>query len=135
MSDSAQQQRSQTELLDSERTQLAELGKMKRISHHTRSLVDDVKSWVDLKMTLTQMEIEEKVDEKVNQALTGAVVGVLALLAITFGLVAAALGIGEWLGHPAWGFLVIMGILLVVTFVLWSRKPKMVDISSKSDQT
>ena len=105
-----------------------EAGKVQRITQQTRNLVDDVKSWVELKMTLTQMEIEEKVDEKVNEAVTGAVVAALFFLAALLGLTAAALGIGEWLGHPAWGFLIVMGVLLIIGVILRASKPKVMHV-------
>ncbi len=105
-------------------------GKIQRLSRQTRSLVDDVKSWVELKMTLTQMEIEEKVDEKVNEAVHGAAIAAMFLMAALFGLTAAALGLGHWLGHPAWGFLIVMALMLIGALILRIAKPKIVTIST-----
>jgi hypothetical protein len=104
------------------------MGKIKRISYQSRGLVDDIKSWVDLRMTLTQMDIEAKVDARLNRAIVGGVVGGLAFLTLTFGLVAASLGIGAWLGHDAWGFLAVAGFLLVVTVILLLLKPRVIDL-------
>lgn len=104
------------------------MGKIKRISYQSKGLVDDVKSWVDLRMTLTQMDIEEKVDARLNRAIVGGVVGALAFLSLTFGLVAASLGLGAWLGHDAWGFLAVTGLLLVVTAILLLLKPRVIDL-------
>ncbi|MBT8401726.1 MAG: phage holin family protein [Rhodothermia bacterium] len=105
-------------------------GKIQRLSRQTRSLVDDVKSWVELKMTLTQMEIEEKVDEKVNEAVNGAVIAAMFFMAALFGLTAGALGLGHWLGHPAWGFLIVMALMLIGALILRAAKPKIVAINT-----
>ncbi len=105
-------------------------GKIQRLSRQTRSLVDDVKSWVELKMTLTQMEIEEKVDEKVNEAVNGAVIAAMFFMAAFFGLTAAALGLGHLLGHPAWGFLIVMALMLIGALILRAAKPKIVAINT-----
>ncbi len=107
-------------------------GKLQRLSGHTKSLIEDVKAWAELKMTLTQIEIEETVDRRVNQAVTGAVMAALAGMAALFGLTAAALGIGEWLGHPAWGFLVVAGFLVVITIIVRLTKPRVVDVTGSS---
>lgn len=107
-------------------------GKLQRLSGHTKSLIEDVKAWAELKMTLTQIEIEETVDKRVNQAVTGAVVAALAGMAALFALTAAALGIGEWLGHPAWGFLIVAGFLIVITIIVRVMKPRVVDVTGNS---
>ena len=101
-------------------------GKLERITQHTKGLVEDMRAWVDLKMQLTKLEIDEKIDEKMNQAIIGIIVGVIAFLALVFGLTALALGLGAWLGHAAWGFLLVAGVLVLVTGLLWALKPKMV---------
>ncbi len=40
------------------------------------------------------------------------------LVAALFGLTALGFGLGAWLGHPAWGFLAVTGLLIVVAFII-----------------
>lgn len=110
-------------------------GKLTRISLQTKGLVEDVKSWVDLKLTLTQMEVEDKIDARVNRVVVGAVVGALGLLGLSFALVAASLGLGALAGHDAWGFLIVAGILILVTLLLLVIKPRIVNVTSRDGRS
>ncbi|QXD16092.1 phage holin family protein [Rhodocaloribacter litoris] len=102
--------------------------RLERIALHTRGLVEDVKEWVDLKIQLVQVQIEERIEERLNRAALGVVLGVVVLLALVFALTAAALGLGAWLGHSAWGFLVVAGVLLVVAGLLRAVRPRLVKV-------
>lgn len=86
-----------------------------RLGQHTRGLVDDVKDWVDLRIKLLQTEIENQVRGKLNELVVEHWTKVLPVVFWALGgfclLLAAGYGVGAWLGHPAWGFLV-EGILL-----------------------
>jgi hypothetical protein len=46
---------------------------------------------------------------------------VTAAVALLFLLTALAFGLGAWLGHPAWGFLIVAGVLFLIAGVYWSR--------------
>lgn len=105
--------------------------KVDRIALHTKGLVDDVKTWVELKMKLTQLEIEERLDAKVNAMVIGLAVAGVGLLALVFALITLALGLGAWLGHPAWGFLVVTVLLLLVAGALRALHPHLVNVGSK----
>ena len=102
--------------------------KIQRIGRQTKGLVEDVRSWVDLKMQLTQLEVEARVEEKINVAAIGAAVAAVGGLALVFLLVAASLGFGVWLGHPAWGFLLTGGVLLLMSVVLRLVRPHLVKL-------
>lgn len=78
---------------------------VQRLRQQLGMLVEDLRAWVELRLKLTQLEIEERIEARMRQLLMRALAGVLAGLAVVFGLVAVALGLGSWLGHPAWGFL------------------------------
>jgi len=102
--------------------------KAQRIAQHTQHLVDDLKTWVDLRIELAQMELEERVEAKANQIVLGVIVGGIALLAVVFGLTALALGIGAWLGHAGWGFLVVTGLLVLLAVVIRTAQPELVQV-------
>ncbi|ARA92624.1 hypothetical protein AWN76_005215 [Rhodothermaceae bacterium RA] len=92
--------------------------KIDRITRHTRDLVQDVRNWVDLKLKLTRLEVQEQVDEALHQARIGAALAFVGFLAVQFLLVTLALLIGDALGHAKWGFLILTMLLLVVLIVL-----------------
>ncbi len=99
-------------------------GKVQRLAGETRALVDDVKTWVDLRLQLTQLEVEGKI----NQAGATGIVLVVGALAIVFALVGLALLIGEWTGSSYIGFFSVAGLLLLITLLVWLSKPRIVQI-------
>ncbi len=99
--------------------------KIERIARHSKALVEDVKAWVDLKIRHTRLEIEAELEAKKNELALLAGVGVIGLLAVVFGLTALALALGAWLGHPAWGFLIVTVLLLLLAGLLYvARGPR-----------
>ncbi len=113
--------------------------KIERISHHTKSLVEDISAWVELKVKLTQIEIEERLDAKINGLIASAVVGVLAALSGLFALITLALGlaallIAAGLSHPLsyfLGFLVVTLLLLSVAMIVRKSKPDVISVGDK----
>ncbi len=101
-------------------------GRLDRIADQTKGLVDDIKEWIDLKVQLVQMDLEEKFETMANQVLSTFVVILLAGVTVLFALVAASLGLGGWLGHPAWGFLAVTGILTLLTLAIHHARPRII---------
>lgn len=101
--------------------------KIERITQHSRELVDDLTDWVELKIKLTQLEVQEKIDAKVNGLIVKAMPMVVGALGGLFLLVTIALGLGWLLGHPFWGFLIVTGVLLAVAGILKSRSRQIAD--------
>ena len=107
-------------------------GKMQRIAEHSQALVDDLKEWVDLRIELARIEVEERIEAKANDVALGIILGVLGALAGFFGLITIALGIGAWLGHPGWGFLVVTLTLALLAVLIRAARPQLVDIDLRS---
>lgn len=118
--ETAQQKQTQTE------DRADSPGRMDRIADNTRGLIEDVKEWIDLKVQLVQLDLEEKIETLANQVLSTFLVIVLAAVTALFILVAGAFGLGQWLGHPAWGFLSVSGLLALVTILIHFRHPRLV---------
>ena len=103
--------------------------KIERITDHSKGLVDDVKAWVELRLKLTQLEVETKIQAKINQfAMRMAPLIVLALGGL-FALVTLALGLGWWLGQPFWGFLIVTVLLVAAGMIKQGLHP--VDLSEQ----
>ncbi|MFW5955320.1 MAG: phage holin family protein [Rhodothermales bacterium] len=104
----------------------AGVSKLDRISQHTKGLFEEISGWVDLKIKLVQVDLQEKLEAKKIQIALGAAMGLTAFFAVLFLLTSIALGVGAWLGHPAWGFLIVTVLLFVVVGVLRMAMKKMV---------
>ena len=49
-------------------TDAPESGKMRRIATHTQGLFEDLREWIDLRIDLAILEVEERLDEKIGRA-------------------------------------------------------------------
>lgn len=107
-------------------------GKMQRIAEQTQGLVDDLKEWVDLRIELVRIDVEERIEAQANQIALGVILGGLGLLAVLFGLTALGFGLGALLGHPGWGFLAVTVLLIVLAVIIRAAQPELVDIDLRS---
>ena len=92
--------------------------KLDRLADHTRGLFDDLTSWFELKLQYTFIDYQEQLTNKGKRIAYEIVAGVILSIAVLFGLVALALGLGAWLTHPAWGFLAVMVLLIVAAAIV-----------------
>ncbi|MFB6248616.1 MAG: phage holin family protein [Salinibacter sp.] len=98
-------------------------GRLGRIAGHTRGLVDDLREWIDLRLDLAILELEERVDELRNEVALGITLAFFGFFAALFVFVTVALGLGWVLGHPFWGFLIVSAALVLFVSVLARARP------------
>lgn len=91
---------------------------VERITDQSKGLVDDVKAWVDLRIKLAQVEVEQRIQAKINEVALRIAPIIVGALGGLFLLVTLALGLGWWLGQNFWGFLIVTLLLLLVAAVL-----------------
>ena len=108
-------------------TPAAESGpRMKRIATHAQGVVADLRKWVDLRIDLAVIDLEDKLDERLNAVAVGIIIAVFGGLAAFFTLVTIALGLGWLLGHPFWGFLIVTAGLGATAAIVRSTQPTLV---------
>lgn len=105
-------------------------GKLGRIAGHTQGLVEDLREWIDLRIDLAILEVEEKVDDLRNEVALGLTLAFFGFFAALFVFTTAAIGLGWLLGHPFWGFLIVTGVLLLVVIALASSRPDLMPPSN-----
>lgn len=107
-------------------------GLLIRLTHEIRSLVEDVKEWIELRLELFQLDVEARVQSVANDILLAVLVLTLFTVALLFLALAAAFAIGEWLGSNAIGFLIVgVAFGLIATSIRSAR----VDLASKVGRT
>ncbi len=106
-------------LIESSRRLPTTANKLERISQHTKGLFDEITGWVDLRVKLVQVDLQEQFETKKIQIALGAAMGLLAFFALMFLLTTIALGLGALFGHPAWGFLGVTVLLVIIIGVLY----------------
>lgn len=105
-------------------------GKLGRIAGHTRGLVDDLREWIDLRLDLAILELEERVDDLRNGVALGLVLAFFGFMAALFVLTTVAIGLGWALGHPFWGFLIVTILLVLLVAILARTRPDLVPSSN-----
>jgi len=109
-------------------------GKLGRIAAHTQGIVEDLREWIDLRLDLALLEVEERVDELRNELALGLTLAVVGLFAAIFVLATVALGLGWMLGHPFWGFLAVSVALVLIVVGLNAARPDLVPPSRLFEQ-
>jgi hypothetical protein len=103
---------------------------MTRIAAHTQGLFTDLREWIDLRIDLAILEVEERIDELKNQVALGITFALFGFFAALFSLTTVALGVGWLLGHPFWGFLAVSVALILVVVALRVTKPELMPPSN-----
>lgn len=96
-------------------------GKAHRIGRETRGLFEDFTAWVELRLRLAQLDAQGYIRQKIDEVTLRIALAAVAFLSGLFALVTLALFAGWLLGHPAWGFLAVTGLLLSWTGLLYAR--------------
>ena len=109
---------------------MPEGGKLERIAAHTQGLVTDLREWIDLRIDLAILEVEERLDETKNEIALGITLAVFGFFAALFALTTVALGVGWLLGHPFWGFLAVTVALVLIVVLLRATQPALVPPSN-----
>lgn len=103
---------------------------MRRIASDMQGLVQDLQKWIDLRLDLAVLEVEERLDKLRNDLALGVTVAILAFFAALFALTTLALGVGWLLGRPFWGFLAVAVLLILILGVLQAVKPRLMPPSN-----
>ena len=103
-----------------------EPGRLERLANEVRGLVEDVRTWIDLKIKLIEIEVEERVRDVLNRVVVSVAIGILAFLALVFVLVTAALALGTWWDSMLLGFLAVTLLLVVLTTLVYVLRPGLV---------
>lgn len=107
---------------------------MTRLAGESRALFDDLREWVDLRVQLVQVEVEERIEKAANEAIAMIMVIVVGLFAVAFLLHGVAIWIGDALGGQQWGYLIVAAFLGLVTLILKTAKPDFVGKRKESSE-
>jgi len=99
---------------------------MSRLAGESRALFDDLREWVDLRVQLVQVDVEERIEKAANEIIAIVMVAVLGLFALAFLLHGVAIWLGEALGGVQWGYLIVAAVLGLTTLALKSARPDFV---------
>jgi VIT1/CCC1 family predicted Fe2+/Mn2+ transporter len=89
-----------------------------RIALHYKGFISSLQSWLELRIELAGQQYWERILQ--NKRIIYAVLftGLSVVLAVTFILVAAAIGLGALLGNTAWGFASVGVVMAILAWFL-----------------
>ena len=106
-----------------------------KITDRTKNLFEDLTSWFELKVQYIILDYQEQITKKAKNIAYEAVAMTILAIAGLFALISLALGLGVLLTHPAWGFLAVTVLLVLIAFIvrmIGKRFTKSDEIPSKS---
>jgi len=95
-----------------------EKSRAERIALHYKGFVSSLQSWLELRIELAGHQYLEQILQNKRLVYVVLLTGLSAVLAVTFILVAAALGLGALLGHTAWGFASVGAVMAALAWLL-----------------
>lgn len=96
----------------------------KKVEH----LVEHLKEYLNTRISLAKLEIAERISRVIAWAAAAVLVFFVLLIFIVFLSLSAAHGIGDALGKPYLGFLIVAGFYLLVALLVWWRKERLLRI-------
>ena len=95
-----------------------EKSRAERIALHYKGFIGSLQSWLELRIELAEQHYWERILQNKRIVYAVLLTGLSVVLAVTFILVAAALGLGALLGNTAWGFASVGVVMAVLAWFL-----------------
>ena len=102
--------------------------KVQRVSQHARGLVDDLTTWVELRVELAKIELRERVEARANDVAIKTIAGILGALAGLFALFTVAFFFAWLFGNTALGFLTVTVLLGALAGLVYAAQPQLVSL-------
>jgi len=111
--------------------------KSDRIVLHSKELYRNLREWAELKIQLILFEFRESAWNKRKQICLALFVCFLLAVSVIFLLFAAALWLGILFNNVIWGLLVISGMMLLTSWLIyqWGLKPSKTNLNKTDQQT
>jgi hypothetical protein len=91
-------------------------------------LVDHLKEYIHNHISLLKLQAAAKTSKVIATLVAAGLLAGLLLFFMMFVGIAAALVISKWIGEWYVGFAVVSGLYLILSFVIWNSKEKLIRI-------
>ena len=88
-------------------------------------LLNHIRDYVNNRVDTMKLNMADKTSRLIANIVATTALVVVLLLFTVFASISLALVLGEWTGKLHWGFLIIAGIYLLVAFLIWRGKEKL----------
>lgn len=96
---------------------------LSHLAGETRALWEDMREWVDLRVELVQVDIEERIQKAANEIMAVLLAAVLGLFAMAFLLHGISVWLGRLLGATEWGYVLVGLVLAIAALIVRRVKP------------
>ncbi len=91
------------------------------------TLVDDLKSYLNVRLQLISLSISEMVARLLASLISNGAMLFFIALFLLFGSFAAAFGLGQWLNSYALGFILVAGFYLLLGLIIYFIKGRYIE--------
>lgn len=101
---------------------------MEKTFARIEELADTVKEYVDIRIAAVKLNTAEKSSGIIATVIAAFIVATVFLFVLVFFSIALAIGLGEWLGKPWSGFLIVGFLYLVIGIIVWSARVRVIQL-------
>ncbi|HSU29127.1 MAG TPA: phage holin family protein [Chitinophagaceae bacterium] len=101
---------------------------MEKVFNKAEELILTVKKYVNGKIEAVKVNTAEKISVVMAAILARIVSGVGFLLFVVFGGIALSIILGQWIGKPWAGFLIVAGFYLLMGIIVWKGRVKLIQL-------
>lgn len=92
------------------------------------SLLEQLKEYANTRVAQFKFSVAQKLSNTISDLVAALLAGLVFLIFLFFGSIAAAIAIGDLLGKLWLGFLVIAGVYLLAGIIIWKVKDRIIHI-------
>ncbi len=92
------------------------------------SLLGQAKEYVNTRIAQFKLSVAEKISKVMATVIAGLAVALVFFLFLVFAGIAAAIALGEWTGKMWLGFLIVAGVYLFLSIIIWKAKDRLLSI-------
>lgn len=101
---------------------------METILNKIEKLAAAIKKYADNRIEYAEISFAEKASGAISNLVAGIFMAFVFSLFLIFGGIALAIVIGNWLGKPWGGFLIIACLYFIAGVVVWSARSKFIQV-------
>lgn len=91
-------------------------------------MLGQAKEYVNTRIAQFKLSVAEKISKVMATVIAGLAVALVFFLFLVFAGIAAAIALGEWTGKMWLGFLIVAGVYLFLSIIIWKAKDRLLSI-------
>lgn len=92
------------------------------------TLVDQFKEYVNTRLSQAKLSVAEKISKVVSGVIVVLMAALVFFLFLVLLSIAGAIAIGQWVGSGWLGFVIVSGLVLLLGFLLWLARERLLRI-------